>query len=70
MKQYAYGYRLRPPGPGCQPMNGLISISHERICVKGFEYCGYARYNRKLSHEERYNYEMDYLGEYGEGKIE
>lgn len=59
-KQYTYYYRLRPPGIGCQPKNGLIAIDYNSVNI-GREYWGSVTYNRPLTKNEMYNYDLDYI---------
>lgn len=62
MKLYVYILRLRPPGPGCQPMEGLVKVSTEPIPFHGRQSWGTASYNRPLTKEEEQHYDMEYLG--------
>lgn len=56
MFEYLYGMRLRPAGPGCQPMNGLL-----RIAPGGGRYHSLLIYDRKLTDEELEDYELDFI---------
>ena len=58
MREYLYGMRLRPAGPGCQPMNGLL-----RIAPGGGQYHELLIYDRPLTDEELRDYELDYINE-------
>lgn len=59
-KEYTYYCRLREPGIGCQP-KGTISINFNPITVNGREYWGSVTYNRPLTENEMYNYDLDYI---------
>ena len=59
-KEYTYYMRLRPPAPGCQP-KGTISINSDAIIINNREYHGSVTYNRELTKEEIYNYDLDYI---------
>ena len=61
-RSYVYVMRMRPPGPGCQPKDGLIETSSLPIPFHGIPSWGTARYNRALTEEEEKNFEMEYLG--------
>lgn len=61
-KSYVYVMRMRPPGPGCQPKDGLIEITDEGFMFHGRNSWGTARYNRVLTDEEEKHYDMEYLG--------
>jgi len=54
-KIYWYGMRLRPFGLGCQPSKGLIETEQSR------EYHDEIGYNRKLTDEEVFNYDLDFI---------
>lgn len=56
MIEYLYGMRLRPAGPGAQPMKGLL-----RIAAGGGQYHNLLYYDRKLTEEELDEYELDYI---------
>ena len=56
MREYLYGMRLRPAGPGCQPIKGLL-----RIAPGGGQYHDLLIYDRKLTDEELEEYELDYI---------
>ena len=58
---YTYYFRLRPPGMSCQPSEGLISIHAENsrsLIHEGYEFWGYAEYNRILTEEEVNRYDI------------
>lgn len=55
---YTYYYRLRPPGPGCQP-SGSIAIVFEDTIIEGRHYWGSVTYNRPLTEQEKYSYDLD-----------
>lgn len=61
MKKYVYAFRLRPPGPGCQPMEGLIQISTEPDIINGRPWWGKAIYNRELTDKETDDYDLKYI---------
>lgn len=58
MREYLYGMRLRPAGPGCQPLNGLL-----RIAPGGGRYHALLIYDRKLTEEECVEYELDFIND-------
>lgn len=60
-KEYTYYYRLRQPGIGCQPKNGLIEIDYNSVNIGNREYWGSVTYNRPLTDEEIYSYDLDYI---------
>ncbi len=62
-KTYTYYCRLRPPAPGCQPKRGLIEIDYNSITANNREYWGSITYNRPLTENEMYNYDLDYFEE-------
>lgn len=55
---YVYGMKLRGFSLGCQPMDGLVEWKDEEL-----GYHSVLWYLRKLTKEERDEYELDYLGE-------
>lgn len=59
MKVYLYVMRLRGFAPGCQPKHGFI----ERREDNDLWYHDIIIYSRELTMAERYNYDLDYLGE-------
>jgi len=54
---FKYFYRLRPPGPGCQP-RGFIEVKEEDI-NQGQHYWGWVTYDRELSPAEIDNYDLE-----------
>lgn len=56
--KYIYGMRNRPLGPGCQP-DGFIDWQED----PSGQYHNILFYPRRLTLEEAYQYELDYLGE-------
>ena len=61
MNEYTYAMYERPPGPGCQPMEGLISVSMEPA-LRGNKFSwGTATYNRLLTMEEKEHYSMEWV---------
>lgn len=58
-KTYTYYFRLRSPGLGCQPKEGLLDIKDEKIVYNNREYWGIAIYNRELTDIELYDYDLD-----------
>ena len=59
MKEYRYATRLRPAGIGCQPMSGMLRIETVEEPKTG---CwSIIVYNRPLTAEELYSYEMKEL---------
>ena len=59
MRVYWYGMKLRGYSIGCQPMNGLVSVRD----VIGDVYYNVLIYERKLTNQEVYQYDLEYLGE-------
>lgn len=55
---YKYGYRLRPPSPGSQPKDFL---RFKTDTSKRDGYWGYVFYDRELTDDEIYNYDLDRL---------
>ena len=54
---YTYYFRLRPPGIGCQPADGLVSIhgtedGRRSLTHEGYEFWGSAEYSRILTDKE------------------
>lgn len=58
---YTYYFRLRPPGIGCQPKKGLVKIDFNEVIKNNRKYWGSATYDRKLSSDELFNYDLDYI---------
>lgn len=56
---YTYYCRLRPPMPGCQPKTGLIQINTNEIKHNNRTYWGSVTYNRELTPNELYDYDLD-----------
>lgn len=54
---WMYGMRMRPFGIGCQPKDGLVKF----YATEG-KYHSVLVYNRRLTKEEIYQYELDCLG--------
>ena len=61
---YRYACRLRPPGPGAVPKDGLIYCNCNEI--EGYEhhYWGYCEYDHQLSDEDMKHYDLDFVGPY------
>jgi hypothetical protein len=59
VKQYSYWMQLRPPGPGAQPMDGMIQCNNREIWYNGSHYWGEVIYNRELTREEVSHYDME-----------
>lgn len=57
---YTYYCRLRPPAPGAIP-RGTTSINFNEIVINNREYWGAVTYNRELTKDEIYNYDLDYI---------
>ena len=62
--EHKYGMRLRGFSIGCQPMDGLIRREDDIVG----KYHDILVYDRPLTEGERINYELDYLGAWGEQK--
>lgn len=60
-KTYTYYCRFRPPAPGCQPKKGLIDIEHNFITINNYKYWGSVTYNRQLTEQEIFNYDLDII---------
>ena len=61
---YTYYYRLRPPGIGCQPSEGLVSMQgtpdgRKSLEVEGEFFWGSAEYDRILPDEEMERFDLD-----------
>lgn len=54
---YIYGMRMRGYSPGCQPLKGLIDLRSD----KTGKYYDILYYDRKLTANEVYMYELDEL---------
>lgn len=54
---YIYGMRLRGYAPGCQPLRGLV----DRRKDKTKKYYDILYYDRELTDDEVYMFELDYL---------
>ena len=63
-REYVYGTRLRPPGPGAVPREGLTEVTSEEYRTPDRHYWGTATYDRVLTSEELDAYEMDLLYEH------
>lgn len=59
MTRYIYAMFQRPPGPGCQPMEGLFSVDTMESAVEGRHSWGHATYIRELTAEETEHYDME-----------
>ena len=60
MKKFRYLLLMRPPCPGAIPIDGLLECREELgIAPSGHQTWGYAIYNRKLSDQEVYNWELE-----------
>lgn len=55
--KYYYGMKLRGFSPGAQPKEGLI----DRINDPSDRYWDIIIYDRLLSNEELYNYDLEYI---------
>ena len=56
---WRYGYLLRPPGPGCQPNDGLLLCREEDgEDLNGHHLWGWAIYSRELTGEEQEHYDL------------
>ena len=64
MNEYRYLCRMRPPGPGAVPRDGLMYADCSEKDVNGRHYWGVAAYSRKLSKEEAEHYDLEYMGGY------
>jgi hypothetical protein len=56
---HTYYCRLREPGIGCQPKNGIIDVSYNKVTHNNREYWGSVTYNRILSESELFQYDLD-----------
>ena len=56
--KFVYGMRLRGFSPGCQPMDGWMDTEIDPLD----DYWNILIYNRKLTDQERNEYDLDYLG--------
>lgn len=55
---FKYLYRLRPPGPGCQPKN-FIECQDCEINKNNRKYWGYVIYQKELSTNEIDDYDLE-----------
>ena len=53
-----YYFKLREPGIGCQPSEGLIQIKAEPCEIEGHKFWGWAEYDRILDDEEINRYDI------------
>jgi len=60
MSTYCYLMRMRPPGPGAVPKDGLRMVDYDEVDKDGTHYWGHAYYGRELTKEEMDKYEMDF----------
>ena len=60
-KEFTYGTRMRPAGPGCQPMNGLIKTEDADKRMAG--YWSKITYNIELTDKEIKDYELQKIEE-------
>lgn len=60
---YYYGMRLRPAGPGCQPMRGLINVDYvqNEISEPRRTYWSILAYDRPLTEQECRDYDLDLI---------
>lgn len=59
-QQFAYLCLMRPPTPGSVPRDGLDSVDFKEGCsLSGHHYWGHAIYNRKLTEEEVWHYDLE-----------
>lgn len=57
---YTYYCLMRPPAPGAIPVAGLLECREEEgTAPSGHRSWGCAVYNRKLSDQEIYNWELE-----------
>ena len=63
MGEYRYLAKMRPPGPGAVPRDGLVEANCNERWTGGRHYWGTVSYSRKLSREEIDAYELEYIGE-------
>ena len=56
-KNYVYGMKYRPAGPGCQPKDGLVFIGKSM----DKKYYSILYYDRKLTEEETRDYELEFI---------
>ena len=55
---HRYYLMQRPPGPGCQPKEGIVNIDYTTGRLDGHIVWGSADYNRKLTEREIADYEL------------
>lgn len=61
-RYYRYGYLLRPPGPGCQPNDGLVRTrEQEGATPDGYHLWGFAIYDRPLPDNVADHYDLVFL---------
>ena len=60
MEKHRYLLLMRPPTPGAIPIGGLLECREEEgISPSGHHTLGWAIYNRKLSDQEVFNFELE-----------
>ena len=59
MKKFTYYCRLRPPSLGAVPKDGLVEVNGNRVVKNGTEYWGYVVYNRELTKDELFQYDLE-----------
>lgn len=63
---YRYACLMRPPGPGAAPREGMISCSFEPgNAPSGHHHWGTCEYNRELTEDEIWSYELERLPQEG-----
>lgn len=63
MTKYYYGMlHARGAGPGCQPKYGFLGLDYEKDKVN-IKYSNIIVYNRKLTEQECYQYELEFIRE-------
>lgn len=53
---YRYGYKLRPPGPGCQPKGFTECMEYEDD-----NYWGFVEYEKELTEKEVKEYDLELI---------
>lgn len=61
MKVYRYYCKFRPPMPGAVPRQGLVRVASYdyKQSIGGIGAWGFAEYDRPLTDEEVYDYELE-----------
>lgn len=63
---YRYAMLMRPPAPGAYPRAGIIGVDFmEGTAPSGHHHWGTCEYNRELTEDEIWSYELEQLPQEG-----